>query len=496
MSQPEQGPSPAEEDTPTTPTPSRHRRGRTVLLVVGTLVVALVAGAGALAWRLRTNITTLDVGDALSAPAPAASPDATVAAPSGEQAPPPGKPLNILVMGSDTREGQGKGFGSAELIAGARSDTTLLVHLAGDRQSATVLSFPRDLVVTLPSCRMADGTQTYPYQDRFNAAFFIGGPECTIRTVRELTGLPVHHFVVVDFQGFTRVVDALGGVEVCLQEAVDDREARLTLPAGVQRVSGDDALAFVRARKSLGDGSDLQRIERQQDFMASMVREVTSRELLTNPVRLFRTLDETTKSLTMDQRLADVGRLVDLAGSASGIDPEDVAFVTYPNVYSDDFVTVRPDELHAQPIIDAIAADRPWPPPAADGGPVAVRPRDVTLTVVNATGREDEATKAAAVLDLLGFGSVTLASDDPTRRTKVLVGPGAKDEARTVAASVDGATIVRSPDVVGVQLVLGLNHDPADWRTVKVLRPEGWQDPDGTPPPGGTKTADVATCAA
>ncbi len=491
-------PEPGDQPQPA-PEPERRRRGRVVLLVAGGLVLALLLTAGGLLLKLRGNITTVDVGDALADPAQILAGD--YPPPKAGQAEPPsepGEPLNILVMGSDTREGQGKGFGSAELIGGARSDTTLLVHLAADRESVTVLSFPRDLIVTLPSCETADGSTSYPYEDRFNAAFSIGGPECTIKTVTELTDLPIHHFVVVDFNGFTSVVDALGGVEVCLTEPVKDPLARLDLPAGVSVVEGEQALGFVRARTSLGDGSDLQRIERQQDFMASMVREVTSRALLTNPVRLYRTLDAGTQALTMDKELADLGRLVDLGSGAAGISPEDVAFVTYPNVYSNDFATVQPDRTHARPIIDAIAEDRPWPPPPAEGSEtLTVAPGDITVQVVNATGRGNRATEAAAILDLLGFGVGGLSTADTRAKTIVVTDAASTEEAATVAASLGGVKVVEREGVFGVTLVLGRDYSAEDWRSVKVRKgkQKPWQQRDDTPPPGGTRTADVATCA-
>jgi LCP family protein required for cell wall assembly len=470
------------------------RTATKVLIVAGVAALVGVVITAATALRLYGNISTLDVGDVLTNPGDwtAETPQARTEAADA----PPAEPLNILVMGSDTRRGQGKGFGSEDLIGGARSDTTLLVHLSGDRTWATALSFPRDLVVTIPPCTQADGTETFPYSDRFNAAFSIGGPACTITTVKALTGLPIHHFVVVDFTGFTKVVDALGGVEVCLTRPVQDPLARLDLPAGVTRVQGDQALGFVRARTSLGDGSDLQRIERQQEFMASMVREVTSRELLTNPVRLVRTLDAVTRSLTLDEQLADVGALADLGRSLAGIDPDDVAFVTYPNVYDEGGATVSPDLLHAQPIIDAIAADRPWPPPRTQSDlRVTVPPRDVRLTVVNATGLQDRATEAGSMAELLGYQVDTLTVDTTVERTVVRTDRASRAAARTVAAALETKVVV-DDSAPGVRLVLGTDYRERHWRSVVVKRPAGWQsDGDDATAPGGTRTADVATCA-
>lgn len=497
-----------------------RRRSRVLLVVAGVLVAVVVAGGLATAVKLRANITVLDVNDALAQPTGQPDEDASgergtdaevAVVPVAEEA--SKEPLNILVMGSDTREGQGDGFGSAALIDGARSDTTMLVHLSGDRERVTVMSIPRDLMVTLPSCTMADGSQSYPYEDRFNAAFSIGGPECTIRTVTELTGLPVHHFVVVDFTAFERTIDALGGVDVCLTRPVKDPLAGLDLPAGVSRVDGAQGLAFVRARTSLGDGSDLARIERQQSFLASLVREATSRDLLVDPVRLIRSLDAATQSLTMDSDLAWLPRSAALARGLAGVDPADVSFVTYPNVYSDDFLTVRPDEEPARLLVEVLAQDATWPL-APSSTRVRVDPSDVALSVVNATGRPDQATVVATALSQQGFVVTQLGADAAQPATQVRHPGWAVRQARTVAAAVEGASLVRDDGLAGVQLVLGKRWDIDDLRTVQVRRaakdvptgeaasdatiPSGgtdWVVPEGSLPTGGTSTADQATCA-
>jgi LCP family protein required for cell wall assembly len=468
------------------PSSGRHRLR---WLGIGVLVTALVLGVG-VGLRLRSNITVVDVSDALAAEDDAGDPTPVA----GTRR--PGRPLNILVMGSDTRVGQGDGFGSARLIEGARSDTTLLVHLAADRQSVTVVSIPRDLVVQLPACRLADGSRSYPYDDRFNAAFSIGGPECTIRTATQLTGLPIHHYVVVDFSSFRRTVDALGGVDVCLVNPVDDPKAGLDLPAGVSRVDGEQALAFVRARTSLGDGSDLARIERQQAFLGSLVREATSRELLTDPVRLLRSLDAATGSLTMDAGLASLPRSVSLARSLAGVDPSRVSFVTLPNVYSDDFITVRPDEARMRLLVDVLAADLPWPFPPAEGRAPA-RPRDVSVAVVDATGRAGQGAQVGTALTEQAFTVTAVTPGAVRSRSQVVFPPGQQQAARTVAAALGGVPVRRDAQVSAVTLELGRSYGLADLRTVRPPRPATSWSPstDGGLPTGRTTTAQTATCA-
>lgn len=497
---------------------SRTRR-RVLLALVVTLAVALVGGGAVTAVKLRANITVVDVNDALTVVAEPADSDDTSTpteprsadvpeAPQPRQV--PGQPLNILVMGSDTREGQGDGFGSAAVIDGARSDTTMLVHLSADRQDVTVVAIPRDLVVTLPPCTMDDGTTTYPYQDRFNAAFSIGGPECTIRTVNALTGLPIHHFVVVDFAAFQRTIDALGGVEVCLTHPVEDSKAGLDLPAGVTRVDGEQALAFVRARETLGDGSDLSRIERQQAFLGSLVREATSRDLLTDPVRLIRSLDAATQSLTMDAELAWLPRAATLARSLAGVDPGHVSFVTLPYVYNDDLLTVRPDEPRMSLLVQTLAADAPWPFRSATGS-VPVAPEQVSVRVVNATGRSDQAATAGSALALQGFRVLGLGTESAQPETRVLHPDSQRRQAETVASALGGAPVVADASTAQVTLVLGTDWSVERLRTVvvgtatdePVADPEvtpdspdsAWVVPDDPAPSGRTATAESSVCA-
>ena len=210
-------------------------------------------------------------------------------------------PMNLLIMGSDSREGDGNdAYGS---FGGARSDTTLLVHLYKGRKDAVVVSIPRDSWVEIAGCTQSDGSKTYPYKTKFNAAFAFGGPVCTIKTVEKLTDVRIDNFVVVDFKAFKTVVDAIGGVEVCLTTPAYDPVipgrggSGLNLPAGYSTISGEQALAFVRARESLGDGSDLSRIERQQDFIGSMIRGMTEKGLLKSPQMIYRVLAAITSSI-------------------------------------------------------------------------------------------------------------------------------------------------------------------------------------------------------
>ncbi|MFI1175095.1 LCP family protein [Streptomyces melanogenes] len=248
-----------------------------------------------------------------------------------KERPPPGadNAQNLLLIGSDSRAGNNSRYGRDD-GGSQRSDTTILLHLAADRKSATAVSLPRDLMADVPDCLKQDGTRTKARFAQFNEAFEVGGAACTIRTVEKLTGIRVDHHMVVDFSGFKDMVDAVDGVEVCLKQPVDDRQAHLKLPAGRQTLHGEQALGFVRARHGFGDGSDTERMDRQQQFLGSLVRKVQSNGVLLNPTRLYPVLDAMTKSLTTDPGLNSLKDLYDLVRGMRGIPTDKVQFLTVP----------------------------------------------------------------------------------------------------------------------------------------------------------------------
>jgi LCP family protein required for cell wall assembly len=233
---------------------------------------------------------------------------------------------NFLIIGSDSRQGANSVYGHAP---GERSDTTILIHLAADHRRATVISIPRDSWVEIPRCIGTDGKPIPAHHELFNSAFSIGGARCTIATVQKLTGIAVTHYMQIDFTGFKKVVDALGTVTICSPKPVYDAKSKLTLRKGNNRLTGAQALHYVRARESLGDGSDLGRIKRQQQFLGVVLRQAMSGSLLNNPNRLTSFLDATTRSITVD-RGTTLGDLRRLAGSLHGLDPKRVVFYTAP----------------------------------------------------------------------------------------------------------------------------------------------------------------------
>ncbi|MFG2501305.1 LCP family protein [Streptomyces sp. NPDC048441] len=265
---------------------------------------------------------------------------------------------NILLIGSDTRSGSGnKKYGRDR--GTQRSDTTILLHLAADRQSATAVSIPRDVMVDIPSCRRPDGSRTRAQFAQFNWAYEFGGTACTIRTIEKMTKIRVDHHMVVDFAGFKDMVDAVDGVQVCLKEPIDDSDAHLKVAAGKQTLNGEQALGYVRARKSIGNGSDTDRMDRQQQFLAALVNKVQSNDVLLNPAKLYPVLDAATSSLTTDPDLASLRGLYELVRGMRNIPTEQVQFLTVPRrsyVYDanrDELVEPAAEELFTRLRTDA-----------------------------------------------------------------------------------------------------------------------------------------------
>ncbi|WP_447039397.1 LCP family protein [Streptomyces sp. DSM 118878] len=235
---------------------------------------------------------------------------------------------NILMIGSDTRAGDNRKYGRDP--GTQRSDTTILLHLAADRQSATAVSIPRDLMVDIPGCLTSDGSRTRPRFAQFNFAYEFGGTACTIRTVEKLTRIRVDHHMVVDFAGFKDMVDAVDGVEVCLTAPITDPDAQVNLAPGLRTLDGEQALGYVRARKSVGNGSDTDRMDRQQEFLGALVNKVQSNDVLLNPGKLYPVLDAATSSLTTDPALANLRGLYELVRGMRNIPTERVQFLTVP----------------------------------------------------------------------------------------------------------------------------------------------------------------------
>ena len=322
-----------------------HRRAssrRPVLRAVAAstaLVLLVLAGTLFLTYRhLEGNITVSNGFDQIVAPRPE---EVEVEGPK--------KPLNILLLGSDTREGQTAVLG--ETPGMGLSDTTILLHLSADRERAYGVSIPRDLIVSRPDCKGPDGKMIQGAEvAQWNEAYALGGEACTIAQFEAMSKLRVNHFVVVDFNGFKNMVDALGGVPVCVPEEINDPVGKIYLPAGSYEVTGNQALDYVRVRYQISDNGDIGRMKRQQTFLAAMVNKAVSAGTLFNPPRLVKFLNAGTKSLTTDPGLAKLTDLFELAQEVRGIGLGMVQFLTVP------IMTYEPDpnRLALAPDADAL----------------------------------------------------------------------------------------------------------------------------------------------
>jgi LCP family protein required for cell wall assembly len=468
------------------PTPGRPRwvRAATAIGITFALIFGMVAAGGYLVYRhLDSNITVdTSADDELGRPSLSGGPSATPASDLS--------PLNILVMGSDTRVGQGGEGGSAKVYSTAQSDVVMLVHLYQGRKRAIVMSIPRDTWVTLPMCRTKGGGQKGGYQAKFNEAFTIGGPACTIKLVKQVTGLPIDHFVVVDFNGVKDIINAVGGVHICLKKALHDpigngEGSGLDLKAGAQVVMGDQGLALLRARHHIGDGSDIGRMTRQHAFLSAMVRQVESTSLLTNPIRLYEMLDAATRSITTDPGLGSLLKLKGLAQTLTGLKPANVTFLTIPWKDRGDGANVLVNTGQAQPILAAIAADKPWPPVASasstpvttvDGRPLKTPPTQVHVKVLNASGVSGAAAKAAADLTALGFKVVGVGTAPAvSTATTVRYDPAYDESGRTLTAAVTGATS-KSDTSLASTLVLTIGTSYSGVHAVTVAPSTGNSD--------------------
>ncbi len=340
---------PQDDSAPAAEPGARPRRRWLRVLAVCTsfLVLAVAGGTWYLYQRLDANITTDTVTETELKAQESQRPTEA-----------PTEAENILLIGSDNR---GDGNGKYGRDTGTqRSDTTILLHLSADRSNATAVSIPRDLMAHVPQCTKPDGDTVSPTFEQFNWAFEFGGAACTIRTVEEMTGVRIDHHLIVDFGGFKKMVDAVGGVDVCVAEPVHDQQAHLDLPAGRQTLDGEQALGYVRARHSLGDGSDTERIQRQQDFLGSLIKKVQGDGVLLNPLKLYPLLDAATASLTADPGLDTLNDLYKLAQSLQKIPTGQIHFLTVPQ---EPYVADRNRDQLVAPAADtlfaAIRADQP-----------------------------------------------------------------------------------------------------------------------------------------
>jgi len=324
--------------------------------------------------------------------------------------------LNILIIGSDSRQGLGSKFGAD--VVGSRSDTSMLLHIAPGHTRADIVSFPRDSMVPVLACsndgQGHSGQSAQPgVVERLNATFSAGGAPCLWKTLEQETGIRIQHFMEVNFAGFQSIVSDVGGVPVCLPFAINNPQSRLRLSAGQHVVNGAQALAFVRLREDIGEGSDTQRIQRQQYFLAAVMQKLKATNLLSQPSRIFNVVRDVAKSLTTDSGL-DLSTMLRIANSMKSLSSKSVQLVTVPVVpyAGDPTAELSWEQPQAARMFRAIEADRELPAKANHKGKAkaksataepTVSPAKVDVQVLNGSGVSGVAGVTATGLTAKGF---------------------------------------------------------------------------------------------
>ncbi|MGK5630700.1 LCP family protein [Streptomyces sp. URMC 123] len=390
-------------------------------------------------------------------------------------------PLNILLLGSDSRNSEANlrlGGSHKDRDRKPLADVQMLLHVSADRSNMTVISIPRDTRVTIPKCTDPDDGKVYAKTDSetINASLQNGGPGCTVAAWKELTGIYIDHFMMIDFAGVVSMADAVGGVPVCVSDNVEDKQSGLKLPKGDSVVAGEQALQWLRTRHGWEGGSDIARAKGQHMYMNSMVRQLKSGTKLTDPGKLTGLAEAATKALTVDPGLGTVKRLYDLGNDLKRVPTERISMVTMPWVPDprnpNAHVVPKPGEAEQlfEMVRNDVALDgkdekkpEPSPPPAAPKGEIAV-------TVQNGTGsalRAPVRGRAAQIAEELGRQGFTKATADTTRRVQPdtsvsYPGEDRKGDAMAVAEALGlpKSAVKLSKSVQKVTLVIG-----GDWRT-------------------------------
>ena len=387
--------------------------------------------------------------------------------------------MNILLLGIDSRTGLSEEEIKRYRLGGVGlggSDTIMLVHLSSQRDHATIISFPRDLLVTIPEFQRSDGKTVAEVRMKINAAFPRGGPDgpaLTQTTIEQLTGLQIDHYMSIDVPHLGRMVTALKGIEVCLPKAINDpvrhtpsgtHGSGLVLPAGKHVLNDVQAVGYVRARYiDTGEGtSDFGRIRRQQKFLSSMLRKVTSSGTLFNMTLLRNFLNTLSDAVTMDTQMTPTD-LFTIARQLQSLDPKHVTFVTVPAANDDYQVpgvgsTVLADKPAAQALYDALREDKQVGAGEFTSRPKTLKPSEVAVQVLNGGAPAGSAGLAKSQLAAMGFTSAgpTGNADNRNYTVTTIKYPGAQiAEASTVQQAVPGAKLVLDDTATAIQLILG-----------------------------------------
>ncbi|TMR99317.1 LCP family protein [Nonomuraea basaltis] len=390
----------------------------------------------------------------------------------GASRPPETGALNVLLVGSDSRDGDNRKYGATSVGKGERTDTIMMLHISPNRDKATMISFPRDSMVVIPECKGRNGAVLPGGIRQINSAFNDGGINCTVKTLEALTNIKINHFVKVDFTGFKGIIDAIGGIEICLPKPVNDPKAKLVLGAGRHVVNGEQALGYVRTRYALGDGSDLSRIQRQQVFLNQVLEKVTDGGLLTDPIKLNGFLQAAVQAVTVDDGLT-LDRMLDIANSVKGLTAKELKGITVPvESYPTDKNRVQFSQPAAGNFFESVRNDdevTASPTPGKSAAP-KIENEQVRVQVLNATGETGKAIQVADELAAQGFAVIEVGNAPATETTAIRYAKKDEQDGQAYADAVAGrlSKDKRTP-VAGK--VKPLNTQPYTSKAAKV--PEG-----------------------
>nr|WP_269857221.1 LCP family protein [Streptomyces sp. RPT161] len=466
----------------------KRRVGKTIAITASALVLIVAATGAVLYEHLNGNIKSVAISGAGTEKADAFG----------------RTPINVLVIGSDTRSSAQDCQLGGDCGGGpSNADVEMVMHVSADRSNATVMSVPRDTVTQLPACKDPSTGKAVPAQTGMVNSALAYGPACQVAAVHQLTGIPIDHFMMIDFGGVVSMSDAIGGVPICVDNNVYDTYSHLKLAKGTHTLKGVSALEFLRSRHGFGDGSDLGRTVAQHMYLSSMVRTLKSAGTLTDPSALYGLADAATKALTVDDGLNSITKLLGLANDLNKVPSNRITFATMQTMQdpTDKNRVVMSPAAHN--LLNAISNDQSLT--TSSGGKsaadaqatstatatpsptqAAIPDSQITVRVNNASGITGRASDIAQYLINQGFSSDSGSRNAPApaATTSIHYASGQQAEAQAVARAlrIPSSRLREDSSVSNVTVVVG-----SDWSSGTTFAAGGGGS--SKPAPADTKAA-------